>query len=218
MTRLWLWTVTPSTVFSVLCHFVILYMVSIEIVSFCRVISLWNFQYRNHVHSITLMSFLIISQNLVQYKVWLDDVQRLRTVTLLDVSAVAGHHAMPASLLFYHWNGSIYQNGQTRAYLPDRTKLYGPCVVAIIGYEFWITTAMLNTRTKPITSQTYTPLSQTRPPYPTQHHWLGAHTCPVVRRCVVDASLSHFVGKWLFLCFKIIKGGSFNLALIVRQA
>ena len=86
--------------FSVLCHFVILYMVSIEIVSFCRIISLWNFQYRNHVHSITLMSFQIISQNLVQYKAWLDDVQRLRTVTSLDVSAVAGHHAMPAALLF----------------------------------------------------------------------------------------------------------------------
>ena len=101
MTRLWLWTVTPSTVFSVLCHFVILYMVSIETVSFCRIISLWNFQYRNHVHSITLMSFQIISQNLVQYKAWLDDVQRLRTVTSLDVSAVAGHHAMPAALLFW---------------------------------------------------------------------------------------------------------------------
>ena len=27
-------------------------------------------------------------------------MQRLRTVTLLDVSAVAGHHAMPAALLF----------------------------------------------------------------------------------------------------------------------
>ena len=100
MTRLWLWTVTTSTVFSVLCHFVILYMVSIEIVAFCRITSLWNFQYRNHVHSITLMSFQIISQNLVQYKAWLDDVQRLRTVTSLDVSPVAGHHAMPAALLF----------------------------------------------------------------------------------------------------------------------
>ena len=30
----------------------------------------------------------------------MDDVQRLRTVTSLDVSAVAGHHAMPAALLF----------------------------------------------------------------------------------------------------------------------
>ena len=28
-------------------------------------------------------------------------MQRLRTVTLLDVSAVAGHHAMPAALLFF---------------------------------------------------------------------------------------------------------------------
>ena len=27
-------------------------------------------------------------------------MQRLRTVSLLDVSAVAGHHAMPAALLF----------------------------------------------------------------------------------------------------------------------
>ena len=45
------------------------------------------------------MSFQIISQNLVQYKACLDDVQRLRTVTSLDVSAVAGHHAMPAALL-----------------------------------------------------------------------------------------------------------------------
>ena len=47
------------------------------------------------------MSFQIISQNLVQYKAWLDDVQRLRTITSLDVSAVAGHHAMPAALLFF---------------------------------------------------------------------------------------------------------------------
>ena len=29
-------------------------------------------------------------------------MQRLRTVTSLDVSAVAGHHAMPAALLFTH--------------------------------------------------------------------------------------------------------------------
>ena len=28
-------------------------------------------------------------------------MQRLRTVTSLDVSAVSGHHAMPAALLFY---------------------------------------------------------------------------------------------------------------------
>ena len=32
---------------------------------------------------------------------------------------------------------------------------------------------------------------------------------------IVDASLSHYVGNRLFLCFKIIKGGSCNLALIV---
>ena len=53
------------------------------------------------------MSFQIISQNLVQYKAWLDDVQRLRTVTSLDVSAVAGHHAMPAALLFFLVNGPL---------------------------------------------------------------------------------------------------------------
>ena len=29
-------------------------------------------------------------------------MQRLRTVTSLDVSAVAGHHAMPAALLFIY--------------------------------------------------------------------------------------------------------------------
>ena len=46
--------------------FVILYMVSMEIVSFCRIIPLCNFQYRNHAHSITLISFQIISQNLIQ--------------------------------------------------------------------------------------------------------------------------------------------------------
>ena len=28
-------------------------------------------------------------------------MHRLRTVTLLDISAVAGHHAMPAALLFF---------------------------------------------------------------------------------------------------------------------
>ena len=30
-------------------------------------------------------------------------MQRLRTVTSLDVSAVEGHHAMPAALLFYYF-------------------------------------------------------------------------------------------------------------------
>ena len=93
-------------------------MVSIEIVSFCR-ISLWNFHYRNHVHSITLMSFQIISQNLVQYKAWLDDVQRLRTVTSLDVSAVAGHHAMPAALLF-HLNFVYIYNIKERQVIYDQ--------------------------------------------------------------------------------------------------
>ena len=53
-----------------------------------------------------------------------------------------------------------------------------------------------------------------------RNHWLGAYSTrvPFVPLCIVDASLSYYVGNWLFLCFKIIKCGSFNLALIVRQA
>ena len=66
MSRLWLWAVTPSRCFALLCPFVILYMVSMEIVFFCRSIPLRNFQYRNHVHFLTLILFQIISQNLVQ--------------------------------------------------------------------------------------------------------------------------------------------------------
>ena len=80
-------------------------MVSMEIVSFCRIIPLGNFQHRNHVHSITLISFQIISQNLVQILSMTGRRARIRTVTSLDVSAVAGHHAMPAALLFYIENG-----------------------------------------------------------------------------------------------------------------
>ena len=41
-------------------------------------------------------------------------MQILRTVTLLDVSAVAGHHAMPAALLFLlsaHFNRLLYIEG-----------------------------------------------------------------------------------------------------------
>ena len=34
-------------------------------------------------------------------------MQRLRTVTLLDVSAVAGHLAMPAALLFQYSGGKV---------------------------------------------------------------------------------------------------------------
>ena len=51
---------TPSTFFAVLCLFVILYMVGMENVSLRRIISLCNFQYRNHGHSITLILFQII--------------------------------------------------------------------------------------------------------------------------------------------------------------
>ena len=38
-------------------------------------------------------------------------MQRLRTVTSLDVSAVAGHHAMPAALLFLFLHDLLNMNG-----------------------------------------------------------------------------------------------------------
>ena len=38
-------------------------------------------------------------------------MQRLRTVTLLDVSAVAGHRAMPAALLFFLFHIEIEGKG-----------------------------------------------------------------------------------------------------------
>ena len=41
-------------------------------------------------------------------------MQRLRTVTSLDVSAVAGHHAMPAALLFiFVCNEKFHRNIKT---------------------------------------------------------------------------------------------------------
>ena len=85
--------------FYIFCGFMPLYnfyMVSMEIVSFCRIILVCNFQYRNHVHCITLMSCQIISQNVVQIL----SMTLIKVLTSLDVSAVAGHHAMPAALLF----------------------------------------------------------------------------------------------------------------------
>ena len=85
--------------FAVLCPFVILYTVSMEILSLCRIIPLCNFQYRNHVNCITLISLQITCKTWYKYKACPDGVQRLRTVTSLDISAVAGHHAMPAALL-----------------------------------------------------------------------------------------------------------------------
>ena len=145
MTILWLWTVTNSTFFLVLCHFVILYMVSMEIVSFYRIIPLCNFQYRNHVHSITLILFQIILQTWYKYKAWLDDMQRLRTVTSLDVSAVAGHHAIPAALLFllkYVMGDKLHRFMKTTSFCsyarpaqpgPNRTRLWEPCIAAVAG-------------------------------------------------------------------------------------
>ena len=47
---------------------------------FCGIIPLCNFQYRNRVHSITLIPFEIISQNLVEISSMTVDVQRLSTV------------------------------------------------------------------------------------------------------------------------------------------
>ena len=46
---------------------------------FSGIIPLCNFQYRNRVHSITLIPFEIISQNLVEIESMTDDVQRLTT-------------------------------------------------------------------------------------------------------------------------------------------
>ena len=45
-------------------------------------------------------------------------MQRLRTVTSLDVSAVAGHHAMPAALLFIFANSPNGVNSQGKSLLP----------------------------------------------------------------------------------------------------
>ena len=42
-------------------------------------------------------------------------MQRLRTVTSLDVSAVAGHHAMPAALLFTFFGLGLACQGQRRS-------------------------------------------------------------------------------------------------------
>ena len=47
---------------------------------FGGIISLCNFQYRNRVRSITLTPYEIISQNLVKYKAWPDDVQRMTMI------------------------------------------------------------------------------------------------------------------------------------------
>ena len=46
-------------------------------------------------------------------------MQRLRTVTLLDVTTVAGHHAMPAALLFIFSSGGhlVYRCGTVLAIL-----------------------------------------------------------------------------------------------------
>ena len=54
---------------------------------FCGIIPLCNFQYRNRVRSITLISFEIISRNLVQYKAWPAILQRLKLVTPLTLFA-----------------------------------------------------------------------------------------------------------------------------------
>ena len=51
-------------------------------------------------------------------------MHRLRTVTLLDVSAVAGHHAMPAALLFYELSQAILMYvGLLCSHLPKNLAL-----------------------------------------------------------------------------------------------
>ena len=47
-------------------------------------------------------------------------MQRLRTVTSLDVSAVAGHHAMPAALLFTYL--SFFSDVVMASHGGDETK------------------------------------------------------------------------------------------------
>ena len=47
---------------------------------FCGIIPLCNFQYKNRVHSITLIPFEIISPNLVEIESMTEDMQRLATV------------------------------------------------------------------------------------------------------------------------------------------
>ena len=52
-------------------------------------------------------------------------MQRLRTVTSLDVSAVAGHHAMPAALLFIFCHLTLLHS--------EWPKLYGVLAVLIVN-------------------------------------------------------------------------------------
>ena len=58
-------------------------------------------------------------------------MQRLRTVTALDVSAVAGHHAMPAMLLFsvhfdeIHPTVKLYSLITHRSAVMTRTQTFG---------------------------------------------------------------------------------------------
>ena len=61
-------------------------------------------------------------------------MQRLRTVTLLDVSAVAGHHAMPAALLslfgchlYHHRHGNICFCGELILNSSDTDRLVHQC-------------------------------------------------------------------------------------------
>ena len=51
-------------------------------------------------------------------------MQRLRTVTLLDVWAVAGHHAMPAALLFLSIILNTTNTGSKQTYYVRLVKLF----------------------------------------------------------------------------------------------
>ena len=51
---------------------------------------------------------------------------RLRTVTSLDVSAVAGHHAMPAALLFSH---GVFSFFRVTSFSREKTKWHKPATI-----------------------------------------------------------------------------------------
>ena len=70
-------------------------------------------------------------------------MQRLRTVTLLDVSAVAGHHAMPAALLLWTnfdvnshkydniWDKCTFQHCRSKVNVTD--AILGNNFVMVLG-------------------------------------------------------------------------------------
>ena len=94
-------------------------------------------------------------------------MQRLRTVTSLDISTVAGHHAMPAALLFLiavwlqGWSGDAMALGKLP--VPGRPTIWmivgqGPISLAV-GAGGVVNTFLLSS----ILSLLFLPLSGRRP-------------------------------------------------------